>query len=490
MTQKRPRTVTRRETLAAGALAGLGAMFGGVARLAANPSSTAPAEALQIFRRGAPDYEAVRRSLIWNLYKPARYPEMIVRARTEQEVIAAVKMARREGLKLTVRNTGHTRSASFMRDGGMLLDVSALVDVKVDAKTRTAAVTPGVRAGMLLNELGKHGLFFPTTHDPVVGMAGYIMSGGFGWCANRYGFAASNLLGIDVVTADGDLIHSDDTTNPDYVWCARGAGPGMFGVVTKFYLQVHDAPRAMRMSTYAYPKDSWPEISRWLMQISPQMSKDLEVYLFTSYKVGGPSAQTEPSTLLAITAMSDSVEEATRALQPFESCPIIDKASVRNFAEPREVSALFQFYGGMMPASYRFFMENAWTDRGADKVIPALAPAIDAPPNDISYSLWLPFPHVKPIPNAAMSYASQWCIYMVGLGRKESEDEQVRGWVLDGARRLDSVSNGGIMLNEEDLVARPVRNILTPEKWAKYQQLRAKYDPQGLFGGFRVAGKA
>jgi FAD/FMN-containing dehydrogenase len=485
MPDKTSRTLTRRATLAAGALTGLAATLG---RLGATPiAQPAPKDALQIFRRGDANYEAVRRSMIWNLYKPARYPDMIVRARSEQDVIAAVKMARREGLKLTVRNTGHTRSASFMRDGGMLLDVSALADVKIDPGARISVVGPGVRAGVLLNELGKHGLFFPTTHDPVVGMAGYIMSGGFGWCANRYGFAASNLLAIDVVTADGELIHSDDTENPDFVWCARGAGPGMFGVVTKFYLKVHDAPRAMRMSTYAYPKEAWPEVARWLMEISPTMSRDLEVYLFTNYKVGGPGTQTEPATMLAITAMSDSDEAATRALQPFENCPIIHKASVRKFAEAREVSSLFRFYGDMMPASYRFFLENAWIDRAADEVIPALAPSLDAPPNDISYSLWLPFPHVAPIPNAAMSYAADWCIYMIGLGRHESEDPQVRGWVLDGARRLDSVSNGGIMLNEEDLVARPVRNILAPEKWTKYQQLRAKHDPKGVFGGFRVA---
>lgn len=376
-----------------------------------------------------------------------------------------------------------------MRDGGMLIDTGRIVDVQVDPQRKVATATPGVRAGMLTAELAKHGLFFPTTHDASVGIGGFVMSGGFGWCANRYGFAASNLLGIDVVTADGELIHSNDEQNPDFVWCARGAGPGMFGVVTRYYLKVHDLPKAVQQSTYALPNEAWREAMQWLWEVCPTMSSDLEVYPFQNYKPGGNDSKLPPAMLVSIAAMSDSPEAATKALQPFEAHPLVKRASIHKFAEPRDVNALFQFYGGMMVASYRYFIESAWTDAPADKVIAAVGDVLDRPPNDLSYSLWLPFPHVKPIPNAAMSHVSDWCFYMIGLGRTEADDDEVRGWVLDGVRRMDPLSPG-IMLNEEDLVARPVKNILTPENWRKYTALKAKYDPKGVFGGFRTRANA
>jgi len=486
MTTYRKLSVTRRDTLRLGALAGLGAALGPVSDVMAATTTTSSASALKLFRRGEADYEALRRSMIWNLYKPARYPEVIVQPQNEAEVVAAVKLARQNGLQIAVKGTGHTRSASFMRDGGMLIDTARLIEVKVDPRNKLATATPGVRAGMLTAELGKHGLFFPTTHDASVGIGGFVMSGGFGWCVNRYGFAAANLAGIDVVTADGELIHSDDETNPEWVWCARGAGPGMFGVVTKYYLRVHDLPKAVKQSTYALPNERWDEVMKWLMTVTPTMSRDLEVYAFTNYKPGGNNSTAPPATLIAITAMSDSADEATKALKPFEANPALGQASVHNFAEEKDLNALFQFYGGMMVASYRYFIESAWVPGNSTRAIEAVKTTLDNPPNDLSYSLWLPFPHRKPIPNSAMSHASDWCYYQVAITRKEADDKAARDWVLDGMRRMDEFSPG-IMLNEEDLVARPVRNVLTPENWAKYTALKAKHDPNNLFRGFRTA---
>jgi hypothetical protein len=213
------------------------------------------------------------------------------------------------------------------------------------------------------------------------------------------------------------------------------------------------------------------------------------VYPFQNYKPGGNDSKLAPAMLVSMAAMSDSKEEAIEALRPFEANPIIKKASIHKFAEPLDINGLFQFYGGMMVASYRYFIESAWTSASSSDVIAAVGDVLDRPPNDLSYSLWLPFPHVKPIPNSAMSHVSNWCFYMIGLCKTEAEDEAVRDWVLEGVRRLEPMSPG-LMLNEEDLVTRPVKNILTPEKWAKYTALKQKYDPNGLFGGFRTLANA
>jgi FAD/FMN-containing dehydrogenase len=105
-----------------------------------------------IFWRGEEGYEQARADAVWNARKPGRYPDMIVQALDEADVVAAVRLARMRGLKVMARSGGHGWTASSVRDGGMLIDLSRLTDVSLDPDTRTAVVSPGTR-GRDLNRL-------------------------------------------------------------------------------------------------------------------------------------------------------------------------------------------------------------------------------------------------------------------------------------------------------------------------------------------------
>jgi FAD/FMN-containing dehydrogenase len=107
----------------------------------------------------------------------------------------------------------------------------------------SAIVGPGCLAGELNLALAKHRFFFPTAHAWTVGMGGFLLQGGFGWNSPQVGVGCENVTGIDVVLADGTLVHASETENADLFWSARGAGPGFFGVVVRFHLKLHKRPK-------------------------------------------------------------------------------------------------------------------------------------------------------------------------------------------------------------------------------------------------------
>ena len=125
-----------------------------------------------IVRRGATGYEELRRRLVRNALLPARYPEVIVRAQTIDEAVAAVRLARELGLQLATRSGGHSWCAAALRDGSLLLDLSRLNDLRVDLDGRRMTVGPGLTNGGLTSALAGHGLGFPAGHCRDVGLGG------------------------------------------------------------------------------------------------------------------------------------------------------------------------------------------------------------------------------------------------------------------------------------------------------------------------------
>src|SRR5262245_3724643 len=177
--------------------------------------------------RGDRDYEPTRRGMLWNAWKPARFPDLIVRASSEQDVVAAVTFARSRGLKIAVRASGHSWCGSPLHNGGLLLDLSQLREVSIDPEARTAAIGPGVSSHGLASALAGHALGFPVGHCGHVGLSGFLLSGGLGSNSGVWGPACLSVTGVEAVTADGQLTRADEGQNAALFWAVRGAGPGL-----------------------------------------------------------------------------------------------------------------------------------------------------------------------------------------------------------------------------------------------------------------------
>src|ERR1700693_3467424 len=236
----------------------------------------------KILWRGADGYEAARRASAWRANTPPRFPSAIMLAEQAQDVAAAVQLARELDLKVTVRSGGHGWSASHLRDDVLLIDVSRLEEISIDADGERAWVGPGAKGWHLNRQLRDLGRMFPAGHHRSVGLGGYLLNGGWGWNARQFGVGCSNVTAIDLINAAGEAIYADETHNADYLWAARGAGAGFFGVVMRFELRTFPLPPCIRFSSYAYSLDDLEDELRWAIEILPQVPPNLE-FIIGSY---------------------------------------------------------------------------------------------------------------------------------------------------------------------------------------------------------------
>ncbi|MGE5216559.1 MAG: FAD-binding oxidoreductase [Chloroflexota bacterium] len=167
-----------------------------------------------------------------------RRPALIARCVCPQDVIQAVSFARRENLLVSVRGTGHNVAGFAVCDDGLVIDLSGMKRITVDAPARTVRVEGGCNWGEVNDALQPHGLAATGGFVSVTGVAGLTLGGGLGWLVRKYGLALDNLLSAEIVLADGRLVIASAGENADLFWAIRGGG-GNFGVVTSFEFQAH-----------------------------------------------------------------------------------------------------------------------------------------------------------------------------------------------------------------------------------------------------------
>lgn len=217
-------------------------------------------------------YEETRTG--WNL-NARQSPALVVMAECAADVIAAVRLARDEGLGVGVMATGHGVAAPA--DGGVLINTSRMKDVRVDPETRTARVQAGAKWADVIPETAAHGLAGLGGSASGVGVVGYTTGGGFGWLGRKYGLAANSIKGADVITAGGELVRASAQESADLFWGLKGGG-GNFGVVTSLELSLYPITRVYGGSLF-YPVEKAEEglelYSRWTYELPDEVTSSV-----------------------------------------------------------------------------------------------------------------------------------------------------------------------------------------------------------------------
>jgi FAD/FMN-containing dehydrogenase len=181
------------------------------------------------------NYEAARR--VWN-HAIDRRPGMIVRCGTATEVATAVAFAREHDLVSAVKGGGHSVAGLAVCDGGMVIDLSPMKQIEVDPERAIARAGPGLTLGEFDSATQAFGMATTMGTAPPTGIAGLTLGGGYGWLMGKHGLACDNVVGVEIVTADGRIRNANADENPDLYWAVRGGG-GNFGVVTRFDYRLH-----------------------------------------------------------------------------------------------------------------------------------------------------------------------------------------------------------------------------------------------------------
>lgn len=183
----------------------------------------------------SPDYDSVRR--VFNGLIDKR-PRMVLRCRARSDIAAAVRYAVAAGAEIAVRGGGHSVAGHSTTDGGVVIDLSLMRNVVVDAAQRIAIVEPGATWGDVDRATAGYGLACPGGVVSTTGVGGFSLGGGIGWLSRAYGLTCDNLIGAELVLASGEMLSVTESQNADVLWGLRGGG-GNFGVVAQFVLALH-----------------------------------------------------------------------------------------------------------------------------------------------------------------------------------------------------------------------------------------------------------
>jgi len=207
---------------------------------------------------GQGDYEAVRG--LFNGRAEGR-PVAIVRCRDANDVATAIRFARDEGVEVRVRAGGHNPAGQCLDDDVLLIDLRDCDVVDVDPHNRTATVGGGARWKQADEATLPHGLAAPGGDCCVVGAAGYTLGGGHGLLSRAYGLGCDNLVGAELVDAEGTIRRVDEDSEPDFLWALRGGG-GNFGAVTKLELALHPVPELLFAGARIWPVSQARDVMR------------------------------------------------------------------------------------------------------------------------------------------------------------------------------------------------------------------------------------
>ncbi len=437
-----------------------------------------------VFWKSEPGYEEARGNAVWRVNKPKRFPAVVVIPNDAADVVAAVGYAKKHGLKVGTRSGGHSWQSPHVRDGAMLLDLSKMQDIQVDPSTQSVWTNPGVFGSAVNFELAKHGLITPTAHHIDVGIGGFVLCGGFGWNSRLWGNGSEHILGLELVTANGDLIHADADHNADYYWAARGAGAGFFGVVTRLHLAAHPIPAVWRVSVYSYPVEALEEVFTWARGISDQVAPNVELVITTSAHDDAGAWAPIRITVVAL-AITDTEAEAATGLSILDTCPVVDKAVKRRDKAPTDL--IERYISGMRadPPGFRFACDNMYTNAPAGELVPKLRDLFTQLPSPRSHVFWFNWGPSRKWPDMPLSVQGDIYLGAYSVWENPADDARMEAWPVEQIRKLETISLGGQM-NDENMRAHP-QPYLSEAAAARLDALRSKHDPDRMFVSYLTA---
>jgi len=285
----------------------------------------------QVIAPEDPEYDEAR-AVFYGGLDPR--PAVIVKVAGADDVARVIAFARETGLELAVRSGGHSGAGHCTTDGGIVLDLSSLKAIDIDARGRTAWAETGLTAGEFSTAVGAHGLALAFGDTGSVGIGGITLGGGIGYLVRKQGLTIDSLLAADVVTADGELVRADESTLPDLFWAIRGGG-GNFGVATRFYYRLHALPQivggmlllpasADTVAGFIAAAEAAPEELSTIANVMPAPPMP-----FVPQEHHGKLA------IMALMAYAGDAERGERAMAPFRALatPIADQLRPMPYAE-------------------------------------------------------------------------------------------------------------------------------------------------------------
>ena len=409
-----------------------------------------------------------------------RRPAVIAQCVNEDDVVRAVRFARDLDLPVAVRGGGHSVAGMAVNDGGLVVDLRHMRAVTIDPAAEAVRVAGGATMSDLDRACQPHGLATTGGRASTTGVGGFVLGGGSGWLDRWCGLAVDNLLGVELVTADGERVYASADDHPDLFWALHGGG-GNFGIATALTLKLHELPE-FSIALLLYLPEFGPEVTRTFRDViaaGPDEASGGVLY-FTA-----PPEEFVPPHLVGTLVCG--------ALLTYAG----GEADLRKTAEPLlALPHVTEIVGAMPYADVQCMiddppgMRNYWSAEyltGApDDFVDAFCARADALPVPTGTQHVL-FPLGGAIADGPREFPvpyrdAQWVVHPFGIWEDPADDERCVQWVRDVRTEVQPWSTGAVYLNfiGDEGADRVVAGVGT-ENTRRLSEVKRRYDPDNVF---------
>lgn len=430
-----------------------------------------------VFAPDDPGYDEAR--TVFNAMIDRR-PAVIAQCVNEDDVVRAVRFSRELDLPVAVRGGGHSVAGMAVNDGGLVVDLRHMRAVTIDPAAEAVRVAGGATMSDLDRACQPHGLATTGGRASTTGVGGFVLGGGSGWLDRWCGLAVDNLLGVELVTADGERVYASADDHPDLFWALHGGG-GNFGVATALTLKLHELPE-FSIALLLYLPEFGPEVTRTFRDViaaGPDEASGGVLYLT------GPPEEFVPPHLVGTLLCG--------ALLTYAG----GEADLRKTAEPLlALPHVTEIVGAMPYADVQCMiddppgMRNYWSAEyltGApDDFVDAFCARADALPVPTGTQHVL-FPLGGAIADGPREFPvpyrdAQWVVHPFGIWEDPADDERCVQWVRDVRAEVRPWSTGAVYLNfiGDEGADRVVAGVGT-ENARRLSEVKRRYDPDNVF---------
>lgn len=409
-------------------------------------------------------------------------PALIARCQDVADVMAAIAFGRETGLRLAVRGGGHNGGGLGSVDDGLVIDLSAMNGVRIDADARTARVEGGATWGKVDHAAHAFGMAVPSGIISTTGVGGLTLGGGLGHLTRRHGLTIDNLIEADVVLADGRMVTANAHEHQDLFWAIRGGG-GNFGVVTSFLFRLHPVETIVGGPTL-WSLDEAADVLRWYRDFIREAPRDLNGF-FAFLTVPPVAAFPEHLHMRKVcgvvwcyTGPPERAEEIFAPVAAFGQ-PLLHGVHAMPFPQ------LQAAFDGLYPSGHQWYWRADFFQELSDAAIDAHVAHGSATPTMQSSM------HLYPIDGAAhdvsgdatpWSYReANWAQVIVGVDPDPANAAMLADWAKAYAEALHPHSAGGAYVNMMMDEGQERVRASYRDNYPRLARIKARYDPDNLF---------
>jgi len=424
-------------------------------------------------------YEAARRVHNGMIDK---HPKLIARCLDAADVVAAVRFGHANGMLTAIRGGGHNAGGLGTCDDGLVIDLSGMKGIQVDPAARTVRVEGGCVWAEVDRATHPFGLATPSGTVSSTGVGGLTLGGGIGHLTRTFGLTIDNLLGADMVLADGSRVTANEKENPNLFWAIRGGG-GNFGVVTSFLFRLHPVSTVSAGPTF-WPLDQAPEVIKAYREFIVQAPEDVSGFL--AFMIVPPVPlfpehlhnQKVCAVIWCSTAAPDKAEKTTRPMRSVGT-PLLDHVG------PMPFPALQSLFDPLFPPGLQMYWRADFHQELSDASIPVHQKYAQQIPTGLSLA------HLYPINGAVhrvgmgdTAFRYRDCLVAgvtVGIDPDPKNKEVITTWTKEYFDALHPHSAGGAYVNFMMEEGQERVRASFGENYDRLARIKKQYDPTNFF---------